>query len=90
MDFAILVDQWVKIKESEKIDKYLDLGDLLSLKFQWKTTTIIFFKAMQRKILWKIKKNIIEFIDKKILQHFKQTTFLVFILKIFFILEILS
>ena len=33
VDFAVLADYWVKIKESEKMDKYLDLA--IELKKLW-------------------------------------------------------
>ena len=40
MDFAILADQRVKLKESEKINKYLDLARELKKLWKMKVTVI--------------------------------------------------
>ena len=40
MDFAVLVDRWVKLQESEKKDKYLDLARKLKKLWNMKVTVI--------------------------------------------------
>ena len=40
MDFAVLVDHRLKLKESEKIDKYLDLARDLKKLWNMKVTVI--------------------------------------------------
>ena len=41
VDFAVLADHWVKLKESEKKDKYLDLGRELKKLWNMKGTVIL-------------------------------------------------
>ena len=45
MDFAISVDQKVKIKESEKIDKYMDLAR--ELKKRWNNGSLCACDSLQ-------------------------------------------
>ena len=40
VDFAVLADHWVKLKESEKKDKYLDLARELKKLWNMKVTFI--------------------------------------------------
>ena len=40
MNFAVLADNWVKLKESEKRDKYLDLAKELKKLLNIKVTEI--------------------------------------------------
>ncbi len=39
MDFAVLAGHWVKLKESEKRDKYLDIAR--ELKKRWNTKVVL-------------------------------------------------
>ena len=41
LDFAVLPDQWVKIKESEKTNKYLDLARELEKLWDLMVTVIL-------------------------------------------------
>ena len=40
MDFAVLVDHWIKMKECEKKDKYLDLARELKKLWNMKVTIV--------------------------------------------------
>ena len=46
MDFAVPVDHRVKLKESENIDKYLDLARELKKLWNMKVTVIIVIGAL--------------------------------------------
>ena len=60
MDFAILTDDIVNLKESEKIDKYLDLAREPIKKWNTKMTVIPMIVDLLGTILKGFKKRLVE------------------------------
>ena len=56
MDFDIPVDHWVKLKESEKKDKYLDLARELKIygtwRWQWYQLLLVHLEQSERTGKW--------------------------------------
>ena len=75
-DFAIPVDPWVKIEESKKIDKYLDLARELKKLWIMRVMVIPIVVVVLRMVLKSLKKTLTEMEIKGRIETIKTTILL--------------